>query len=112
MCLAGPPTRRGASDRSGAVLKIFLGWLGASRELGVEVVEQGTSDVDDEPRFGLPQDESVGMGDARLVPDGEQCVEDAGAGVEHGLDVLAPWTEVGERPWSPARRGPPRHRRR
>lgn len=67
-----------------------------SRELGVEVVEEGSPDVDDEPRLGLSEQLGVRVGHAPLVPDRQECIKDAGAGVQDGLDVLGARTQVGK----------------
>ena len=67
-----------------------------SRELGVEVVEEGPPDVDDEPRLGLSEQLGVRVGHAPLVPDRQEGVKDAGAGVQDGLDVLSTRTQVGK----------------
>src|SRR5579875_3788094 len=99
MCLAPAPACADVADDLQPVHGISMGWLvglPGSRELGVEVVQEGPPDVDDEPRLGFPEEGGVGMSDARLIADREQRIEDAGAGVEDGLDVLGSWTEVGE----------------
>ena len=65
-------------------------------ELGVEVVEQGSSDVDYEVGLGISEQFFVGMCDARLVSHGQHRIEDAGAGVEYLRHILRPRTEVCE----------------
>ena len=71
-------------------------FLGTSGELGVEVVEKSPPDVDDEPCLGLAEQLCVGVRHARLVPDRQEGIEDAGAGIKDRLDVLSTRPEVGE----------------
>jgi hypothetical protein len=66
------------------------------RELDVEVVEERPPDVDDEPGLGLSEQLGVRVGHAPLVPDRQEGVKDAGAGVQDGLDVLSTMTQVGK----------------
>ncbi len=71
-------------------------FLWQSRELGVEVVEEGRPDVDDEPSLRLSEQLGVRVGHAPLVPNRKKGVKDAGAGVQDGLDVLGARTQVGK----------------
>jgi hypothetical protein len=69
---------------------------GSSTELGVEIVEEAPPDVDDQHGFGLAEKFLVRVGDARVVPDRQQGIQDAGAGVQDLPDVLGARTKVGE----------------
>jgi hypothetical protein len=63
-------------------------------QLRIEVMEEGPSDVDDEPRLGLSEERSIRMRHAPLVPDRQKGIKNAGGGIENGLDILGAWTKV------------------